>query len=625
MHPSRRKPLAACVAAVFALSAPVAVNAATYFVTTCDDSGALAGTLRLAANNAVSGDIIDMTGLSASSPSCSGAINGFAAFMTVNSTVSVAGGVTINGPGKSAFAVSGLVASGTGPVFTSTGDLTFNNVGVKYRNRYVAGSAVLGGCIHTGGNLTLTNVKALNCSASSGTNLGRGGAAYAVGAQTATGSDFINTYAYSKSGLAGGGGVFGAGSVTLSNSTVTCNAYSSGTCTTTHATSNTGAAYGGALDTFGSVKVTGGGIYGQALVTGTSGGHAEGGAIFATTTAFVYGADVSGTASTQSGASAKGGAIFAGTIAYLGQNSIISGSNAYSKSGSSYGGGIFTSAGECQVKYSVVNDSSAKRGGGVYSQGGVWAKYSQFFNDYAQNGGGAIINTSANTLIQGTSILDNFGQGWNAVDHIAKGTTTVTIENSTISGNLSTGSAPAVLAEAYRTVIDNSTIVYNTTGGTAAADAGVRVSPGNAGSTLALNSTLISSNANASGNDDLFVDGGASGVTFTATSGHNLVRNPGGGVPGDTIVGKCPQLHPLSFGGAGWIFVYRPAIKSPAVDAGSNPLGLTADQRGDDSKATFPPRASGPGPNNASPIPDIGAYEVDQDDIIFDAEFETCT
>src|SRR5690242_7874469 len=100
---SRRRPLAACVAAIFALSAPAAVHAATYFVTNCDDSAPSPGTLRLAANNAVSGDIIDMTALSGATSGCGGAVNGFGGFMFVNSTVTVAGGVTINGPGKNNF------------------------------------------------------------------------------------------------------------------------------------------------------------------------------------------------------------------------------------------------------------------------------------------------------------------------------------------------------------------------------------------------------------------------------------------------------------------------------------------------------------------------------------------
>lgn len=497
---------------------------------------------------------------------------------------------------------------------------------MKYRSRYISSSAALGGCIRTGGDLTLTNVKALSCNASSGSGLARGGAAYATGELTATGSDFVNSYVQTNSGFAGGGAVFGVAGVTLTNSNVTCHSYGSSTCTTTHATSKTGSAFGGAVDTFGGVDVDGGNIYGQALVTGTTGGGAYGGAIFAESIVYVKGgARLRGVASTQSSGKAQGGAIDAGTNAYLEGSSFITSSSAYSKSGPSYGGGMFSSAGKSWVKYSYMAGNSAQRGGGVYSKGDVWAKYSVLFANSASDGGGAIINKSGNTIIQGTSILDNSGQGWNAIDHITGGTSTITIENSTISGNVSSGAAPSVYAEAYRTVIDNSTIVYNTTHGSNPNYAGVQIKPGNAGSTLSLNSTLISSNANDAGNDDLFVNGGANGVTFTSTSGHNLVRNPGGGVPSDTIVGKCPQLHPLSFGGTGFVYVFRPAIKSPAVDAGSNPLNLPADQRGDSNSATSPPRASGPGPNNASPKPDIGAYEVNQNDIVFDAEFETCT
>ena len=58
-------------------------------------------------------------------------------------------------------------------------------------------------------------------------------------------------------------------------------------------------------------------------------------------------------------------------------------------------------------------------------------------------------------------------------------------------------------------------------------------------------------------------------------------------------------------------------FKNPAIDAGSNQLVLGSDQRGGSVTATSPPRVSG---SKA----DIGAYEVDQNDIIFDHEFEGC-
>ena len=113
-------------------------------------------------------------------------------------------------------------------------------------------------------------------------------------------------------------------------------------------------------------------------------------------------------------------------------------------------------------------------------------------------------------------------------------------------------------------------------------------------------------------------------VGVTVSGDHNLIRTPGVGVPADTIQGKCPLLYPLHtvFLDGQFQSVLRHAVKSPATNTGSNLLGLTADQRGGSITATSPPRVSGP--PGGSALPDIGAYEVDQADIIFDSEFDTC-
>jgi len=630
-RPSRRKPLAVCVAVILGLSAASAVHASTFFVTNCDDSGPNAGTLRLAANNAVNGDVIDMTGVSALAPGCFGASDGFDAFMLVGSTVSIAGGVTINGPGKNAFAVSAI---GSGQrVFSSPGALTINDLGVKYGNIYNAGSTTKGGCIYAHNDLNLTNVRTFSCSAVSNTAPARGGAVYSfLGAVNATGSNFMNSYAQSTSGGARGGAVYGFTNVYLNNSLVSCHNYAGGSCTYAHATTSTGTAgagvgavAGGAVHAHtGHVVATNGStLFGNAYVTGAAGGTAYGGSVYAKTYATITDHSVVvGNAATQSTAAAKGGGIFAGTNTNLEGTSAVFISSVNSAGYTAQGGGIFTSTGEATIKYSAVEINSAHRGGGVYSQGGVWAKYSLIFGNFASGGGGGIITTVGNSTIQGSTIYANSGKGWNGLDHITGGSSSVTIKNSTISANsTSTGVNPAGYIKAFSTTIDNSTIVYNSGHGTAASDAGLRVRAGDAGSTLDLNSTLISSNTNDSGNNDLFVDGGGA-VVFTGSSGHNLVRNPGGGVPADTIVGQCPVLHRLA--GTGFIYNYRPSMKTPEIDTGSNPLNLTSDQRGNANGATFPPRASGPGPANPTPIPDIGSYEVDQDDIIFDSIFEGC-
>jgi len=56
------------------------------------------------------------------------------------------------------------------------------------------------------------------------------------------------------------------------------------------------------------------------------------------------------------------------------------------------------------------------------------------------------------------------------------------------------------------------------------------------------------------------------------------------------------------------------ASNSIAIDAGSNPKGYSTDQRGN---ATLYPRLSGAGT-------DVGAYEVNQADIIFVTGIEGC-
>jgi hypothetical protein len=113
-------------------------------------------------------------------------------------------------------------------------------------------------------------------------------------------------------------------------------------------------------------------------------------------------------------------------------------------------------------------------------------------------------------------------------------------------------------------------------------------------------------------------------VGVTVSGDHNLIRNPGVGVPADTIQGKCPLLYPVQsvFLNGQLQSVLRHEVHSPATNTGSNLLGLTADQRGGSTTATSPPRVSGPpgGPL----LPDIGAYEIDQSDEIFDNRFDGC-
>ena len=76
-----------------------------------------------------------------------------------------------------------------------------------------------------------------------------------------------------------------------------------------------------------------------------------------------------------------------------------------------------------------------------------------------------------------------------------------------------------------------------------------------------------------------------------------------------TVTTACPLLGQLH-ANSGPTFTHALLSRSPAIDAGSNPLNLATDQN-------LSNRVSG------ASI-DIGAYEVQQGDIVFNANFEGC-
>ena len=82
-------------------------------------------------------------------------------------------------------------------------------------------------------------------------------------------------------------------------------------------------------------------------------------------------------------------------------------------------------------------------------------------------------------------------------------------------------------------------------------------------------------------------------------------------LPSGTIRFECPLLGSLRDNG-GPTQTLALLSRSPAIDAGSNPDTQANDQR----QSPFA-RVSGT-------LPDIGAYEVQQDDIVFNSNLEGC-
>lgn len=304
--------------------------------------------------------------------------------------------------------------------------------------------------------------------------------------------------------------------------------------------------------------------------------------------------------------------------------------SANSLHGRVYGGGVFAS-GLVSVKYGAVTNNlatsltAATYGGGIFSAGEFIAKYSTISGNVAcpnagcaGNGGGVASHGGAsigNSTISGNAARSNVGGV--SLTSFSATPPAATIGNSTISGNRAvTGTVGGVYATVPLTV-RNSTIAFNTAASGASA-AGLSARARYSSITVDLNSTLLSNNAfgstpaasdfgtAASGANTIAVTG-ADNLIFAAASG--AILPSGGG-----LVSACPLLGPLRSNG-GLTKTHQLLSHSPAFDVGndtSTATGAHYDQRG----AGFP--------RSLGVNPDIGAFEIDQNEIVFNAGFDGC-
>ena len=167
-------------------AARVAPNrpAGTVVVGNCDDSGA--DSLRDAVENAVSGDVIDLTSLTCGT-------------ITLNTgLVSTVDDLTLNGPGADQLAIDGNHASrvlehqGAYGMLTIDG-LTLRNGTYVYGGPGIYGGLAPGACVLSRSSVTLTNSSIENCSASGWSVFGA--AVDTLGALYMTGSSITGTTA----------------------------------------------------------------------------------------------------------------------------------------------------------------------------------------------------------------------------------------------------------------------------------------------------------------------------------------------------------------------------------------------------------------------------------------------
>jgi hypothetical protein len=147
---------------------------------------------------------------------------------------------------------------------------------------------------------------------------------------------------------------------------------------------------------------------------------------------------------------------------------------------------------------------------------------------------------------------------------------------------------------------------------------------------VTLKSTLMSNNTyGVDFQNDLRTVAGIHTITFNgsnpADAANNLIRVPTVSpapdpLPTDTLVGNCPHLGPLRYNG-GLTLTHALQSRSIAIDAGNDVFGALYDQRGGlavNGTLNYT-RFSG-----ASGLADIGAYEVQQNDVVFNNDFEDC-
>jgi hypothetical protein len=311
-----------------------------------------------------------------------------------------------------------------------------------------------------------------------------------------------------------------------------------------------------------------------------------------------------------------------------------------------FGGAVFA-RGSLSVQYGTFSGNTADAGsGGGFSFGGALvsggtftAYYSSFTNNAAL--GAALAGTDGAVLAEGNVVLtastvsDNYSSGSVGgfaafSSHNASATTTIT--NSTISGNSAAQYTGGLFANSGKVYLNNSTIAFNTagtnldTGNTPNAyyAAGVAISDAGGAVTVDMRSTLIANNTVGTGtpsNSDFSVPALTSNITLFGTN--NLIRTHVPDsldfLPAGTIENTCPLLGPLRNNG-GLTQTHALLSHSPGIDQGNNSRNLTEDQRGQ--AADFLPPF--PYARESGSAADIGAYEVQQNDIVFNASFEGC-
>ncbi|GAA0713823.1 choice-of-anchor Q domain-containing protein [Dokdonella soli] len=322
-------------------------------------------------------------------------------------------------------------------------------------------------------------------------------------------------------------------------------------------------------------------------------GPANGGCIASNASVSLFRTQVFGcTATAPGGAQAHGGGIYVRGFLSLRDSAVFA-----NKANSGNGGGLWAGYSVSLASSTISGNTATGSAGGAYAGRGAGLLYSTISGNAAATVGGVLVN-----------------------GHVADDR--LNVIDSTISGNSATAQTIGGVESLIPTTVKNSTIAFNTavmaSNGMAYSFApGLTVTTGAAptGTTIAveLQSSILSNNTYGSGTSATELDFSSvvtPNHTLTISGANNLVRAALGPVVPATTT-SCPLLGTLRDNG-GPTQTHALMSRSPAINTGNNAANLGTDQRG-----TGYPRVSGA-------AADIGAYEVQQADIVFNNGFDGC-
>ena len=420
------------------------------------------------------------------------------------------------------------------------------------------GNSDLGGGLLNFGTLTLTDSTVSGSGAS-----GNGGGIMNLGTLTLTDSTVSDNFAGGN-----GGGVYNAeyATATFIGSTVSGNSGSLG-----------GGMYSGYDSTITLTNCT---------ISGNSGTAGGGLYIYYSAVATVTGSTVSGNTASNRG----GGIDDDGTLAI--SDSTIENNKARSGGGlnvtgygsatltdcavtgnsglsaNSYGGGV-TSQGKLKLSDSTVTGNTASVGGGIVNEyGTATLTDSTISGNTAKRGGGIYVYAGTTSLTDCTISGNTILTGGNSGGGIYNGAySTLSLKNSTISGNSSQGTGGGIYNGYYSSVgLINCTISGNT-----ANTNGGGLYNGYYGSATLINCTISGNSASGSGG------GIYNAVNGTANIGNTIIAlnaaTTGGPDAQGTIVSKGNNLIGITDGSTGWVDSDLTGTSAQPLDPLLAPLG----------------------------------------------------